>query len=855
MRGIRLLFMTLSLCSAAVFAQEPISSEWTAPAPIPDNGGSSTGNVGNNFVVLGSGRLLLVYNETNANGGLKLYQTVSDDDGRSWSAPETFAPAGGLIGACCVTLALDLQDGVHAVFMARTPQLGLYYSRSQDGGETWSAPKRISDTVRYKIDYHFITTDGKGRVHVFWHDGDAKDDSQPAEVMYTRSLDGGDTWETPRMLSSDDGAHSAFPRADFGFTRSDTLLVAWRDARPPGDDWDIYGAISYDGGTTWREELLAGGAGRQWDPMVQIDFHGTIHLGVMEYPAGHMIDVFVWYMRSSDGGTTWSQPQTMREARTIFPVFSYDVMQDVLWYFLRIESPPGPNATSDLGVRYSMDGGNSWSEVERLTALEQGGTKFPAFGMGKDGIPRLVYSLKDSAGHDKLYFQKRKSAPSAAQGDSLPETFFAVHCEPQTPHLFPKLIQLVNKANEYGILLTLEFTPQWVESIMADSSKLRLVREWQAQGHEVASHHHSVFHPHWDGFTNYPDSVIQKLGKTADYRGDMNAFRAVVEPIAGDSLLLTYSGPGQVDPDSSVDWQPDFIYRTGGGRQPERAFSSPRVVGMGPYSACQIDYYFLENQQNVDALKELYLQKSDIDVVGAVTHVFNFAADSNYVMDWFRFVQNTHRKTARQIMRDRGCQPDTALTAIEEGSPTLPLHLTLEQNYPNPFNPETTIRYMLPASADGMPYVKLQIYNIRGQRVRTLVQEFQRAGEHSVVWDGRDDAGQTVASGIYLYRLSVAGFSQVKQMVLPSMRSHSGIVKSRWLRTAVSAERPAFLQFATREPCGNDFSSRPEEGLSNNMSATPKCYCRESISVCFLNARPKYSGRTTLRTVVFGQSL
>ena len=766
MRGASLFLLLLLLNSATSIAQEPLSPEWTVPAPIPDNGGSSTGNVGNNFVVLTGGRLLLVYHETGPGGGIKLYQTVSDDDGQTWSAPARFAPTDGLIGACCVTMAMDQQDVVHAVFMARAPEFGLYYTRSEDGGNTWSAPKRISGVVRYKLDYHFITTDGRNRLHVFWHDGDHKDDTKPAEVMYTRSIDGGDTWETPRMLSRDDGAHSAFPRADFGFTRSDTLLVAWRDARPQGDDWDIYGAISYDGGATWQEQFLAGGPGWQWDPMVQIDKHGVFHLGVMEYPPQRRIDVFVWYMKSADGGATWSEPQTIREARTVFPVFSYDAIRDVLWYFLRIESPPGPVMTSDLGVRYSTDGGQTWSEVERLTALEKGGTKFPAFGMGTDGIPRLVYSLKDSAGNDKLYFQKRKSAPVAGRPGSRHETFFAIHCEPQTTHLFPQLIHLVETANRYGVPLTIEFTPQWVEMIMADSNKIKRVREWQSQGHEIAAQHHSLYHPYWDGFTNYPASVIQSLGKTNAYRGTMEDFRAILEPIGGDSLMLTMGGPGRVDPDSSVDWQPDFIYRTGGGRQPQRAFSSPRIVGMGSYSICQIDYSFLENQEDVDILKELYNQMSEIDVVGAVTHVFNFAADSNYVVDWFRFVQNTQRKTARQIIRDRNCRPDTTLTAIEEASPALPQTLLLEQNHPNPFNPETTIRYTLPAAARGMAFVQLSIYSLQGRRIRTLVREFQRAGDHAVIWDGRDETGQPVASGIYLYRLSASGITQVRRMVL-----------------------------------------------------------------------------------------
>jgi len=78
-------------------------------------------------------------------------------------------------------------------------------------------------------------------------------------------------------------------------------------------------------------------------------------------------------------------------------------------------------------------------------------------------------------------------------------------------------------------------------------------------------------------------------------------------------------------------------------------------------------------------------------------------------------------------------------------------------NYPNPFNPATTIVFNLPFASD----TKLEVYNILGQRVATLVDEYLNSGEYSFEWDGRN-----VASGIYLYRLTTNEFSTTKQMVL-----------------------------------------------------------------------------------------
>ena len=83
-------------------------------------------------------------------------------------------------------------------------------------------------------------------------------------------------------------------------------------------------------------------------------------------------------------------------------------------------------------------------------------------------------------------------------------------------------------------------------------------------------------------------------------------------------------------------------------------------------------------------------------------------------------------------------------------------------NYPNPFNPQTEIAYSLPEDC----YVKLTIYNIQGQKVKQLLDEYQSAGTKEVVWDGCDENGEKVASGIYFYRIEAGPNSATKRMVL-----------------------------------------------------------------------------------------
>ncbi len=87
----------------------------------------------------------------------------------------------------------------------------------------------------------------------------------------------------------------------------------------------------------------------------------------------------------------------------------------------------------------------------------------------------------------------------------------------------------------------------------------------------------------------------------------------------------------------------------------------------------------------------------------------------------------------------------------------------LGNNYPNPFNPQTTISF---ATTESMDNTEITVFNSKGQKVKTLFNEILSAGNHSVVWDGRDDAGLAVASGIYLYKMYSGNYSFTRKMIL-----------------------------------------------------------------------------------------
>ncbi len=101
-------------------------------------------------------------------------------------------------------------------------------------------------------------------------------------------------------------------------------------------------------------------------------------------------------------------------------------------------------------------------------------------------------------------------------------------------------------------------------------------------------------------------------------------------------------------------------------------------------------------------------------------------------------------------------------TSVETPAGNIPNAFSLSQNYPNPFNPETRIRYDLPKSTQ----VKLEIFNLLGQKVRVLLNEQKTAGTHTIVWDGRLANGEVAPSGAYIYRLKTEEFEQSKKLLL-----------------------------------------------------------------------------------------
>ena len=141
-------------------------------------------------------------------------------------------------------------------------------------------------------------------------------------------------------------------------------------------------------------------------------------------------------------------------------------------------------------------------------------------------------------------------------------------------------------------------------------------------------------------------------------------------------------------------------------------------------------------------------------VVGAQVTLFDLA--------------DLHRGAVARAMTDESGYFALPLAAL--GGPVLPQGFALGANYPNPFNPSTVIPYQLPTAT----HVRLDVFNVLGQHVATLVDAEQQAGFHAAKWDATNAAGQAMAAGVYLYRLTVDGGQHTQRMVL--IDGQAGIV-------------------------------------------------------------------------------
>ena len=164
---------------------------------------------------------------------------------------------------------------------------------------------------------------------------------------------------------------------------------------------------------------------------------------------------------------------------------------------------------------------------------------------------------------------------------------------------------------------------------------------------------------------------------------------------------------------------------------------------------------------------EIFTYRSNPELAGAT----RYESSKGYKVVYFAFgyegIRGTDTYTSGPVVLKKVMNWFQVATAVDDGPDpqSLPRQAVLRQNYPNPFNAQTTIRYTLPIG-QARHRTTLSIYNVLGQEIRTLVDQVQPAGDHTVRWDGRDHRGRAVSTGVYFCRLQSGLLSESRKLVL-----------------------------------------------------------------------------------------
>jgi hypothetical protein len=212
-----------------------------------------------------------------------------------------------------------------------------------------------------------------------------------------------------------------------------------------------------------------------------------------------------------------------------------------------------------------------------------------------------------------------------------------------------------------------------------------------------------------------------------------------------DSLLI-----GRVDSGVTDITPPQITLSvTGGGSVSRDAYliaslSDENGINLSRFSDHYPILFFDGNHQGTINVADFFIYQAGSYQSGVLRYPLPYLANGNHTIT-LRVHDNYNNAASDSI---------SFITGIEPAPEYMPDRITLAQNYPNPFNPETTIPFSI--SGSSRYRVRLEIYNVLGQKVHTLVNDLLPPGEYEIKWDGRDRQGNSVASGLYIYRLWIS---------------------------------------------------------------------------------------------------
>ena len=194
-------------------------------------------------------------------------------------------------------------------------------------------------------------------------------------------------------------------------------------------------------------------------------------------------------------------------------------------------------------------------------------------------------------------------------------------------------------------------------------------------------------------------------------------------------------------------------------------WSDMRSVYNYNYEKFQVILYDPEFSVNPDAEGDIKFQYQEVHNVDQSDHYATVGIENEAQTDGLLITfANIYTPTAHQLANGTAIFFSTLTEPqVSNDDEIMGIVSQLYQNYPNPFNPETTISFSITEDSEK---TELSIYNLKGQKVKTLINSQLSSGQHSVAWNGKDDSDKPVSSGVYLYQLKAGDFEKTRKMIL-----------------------------------------------------------------------------------------
>jgi BNR repeat-containing family member len=381
MKRTGLMFAVLGLFLFAQAAQ----ADWTPAKRLTWTSGSSGGPA----IAIDSSKHIHIVWQDDTPGKDEIYYKRSEDGGTTWSAAKRLTWTSGW--SLHPAIAADSGNALHVVWEDDTSgSYDIYYKKSADGGTSWSTAKRLFWTSGGSY-YPALDIDSGGVIHVVWDDNTVGNE----EIYYKRSSDGGATWSAVKRLTWTAGTSQNIA---IDIDSGGAIHVVWEDCTP--GHFEIYYKRSSDGGATWSTaKRLTWTSGWSWGPAIAIDSSDAI-CAVWDWDNNTLGYAEIYYRRSPDAGTTWTPAKRLTwTGKSWYPTIAIDLSSNihVVW-------EDDTLAYGEIYYVRSPDGGMSWNATQRLT-WTAGNSLNPAIAIDSGGDIHVVW--EDSTPYNfEIYYKK-----------------------------------------------------------------------------------------------------------------------------------------------------------------------------------------------------------------------------------------------------------------------------------------------------------------------------------------------------------------------------------------------------------------------------------------------------------------